>query len=55
VVWMWLRGRCDQLIDGALGALKIVKEVMSFIGKQSQGTASGNQPQDESRAPKELT
>jgi uncharacterized protein YukE len=26
-----------KLIDGALGALKIVKEVMSFIGKQSQG------------------
>jgi hypothetical protein len=30
-----------KLIDGALGVLKIVKQVMSFIGEQSKGGASG--------------
>jgi hypothetical protein len=38
-----------KLIDGALGALKIVKQVLSFIGKQSQGGSpsapSGKQSQ----------
>jgi hypothetical protein len=30
-----------KLVDGALGILKIVKQVMSFIGEQSQGGTSG--------------
>jgi hypothetical protein len=30
-----------KLIDGALGVLKIVKQVLTFIGEQSQGGASG--------------
>jgi hypothetical protein len=30
-----------KLVDGALGILKIVKQVMSFIGEQSKGGASG--------------
>ncbi|WP_020672386.1 hypothetical protein [Amycolatopsis nigrescens] len=34
-----------KLIDGALGVLKIVKQVMTVIGKQSQGGSSGGQGQ----------
>jgi hypothetical protein len=30
-----------KLVDGALGVLKIVKQVMSFIGEQSKGGSSG--------------
>jgi hypothetical protein len=30
-----------KLIDGAVAVVKIVKEVMSFVGQQSQGGGSG--------------
>lgn len=37
-----------KLIDAAVGIVKIVKEVMSFIGKQSQGGGSTAKPGDNS-------
>jgi hypothetical protein len=39
-----------KLIDGALGVLKIVKQVMTVIGEQSQGTAPAAKPEQETPA-----
>lgn len=33
-----------KLVEGALGVLKVVKEVVSFIGEQSQSGVSGDKP-----------
>jgi hypothetical protein len=40
-----------KLVDGALGVLKIVKQVMSFIGEQSQGGGSGTSSGQSSSKP----
>jgi uncharacterized protein YukE len=39
-----------KLIDGVLGVLKIVKEVLSFIGEQSQGSSPGVPSGEQSQA-----